>query len=92
MKQLRKCAAGDIVASLTSLEKHGPELKFFISIFGKLHQIKIQNQAKMQPSKFLRFFLTSISHTYGTLKPPWQAAIKFMKISGKVLVEMTISH
>ena len=37
--QLRKCAAGDIVHSLTSLKKHEPELKFFVSIFGKLHQI-----------------------------------------------------
>ena len=38
---LRKCAAGDIVPSLRSLKKHEPKLKFFVSIFGKLHQIKI---------------------------------------------------
>ena len=38
---LRKCAAGDIVLSLRSLKKHEPKLKFFVSIFGKLHQIKI---------------------------------------------------
>ena len=39
--QLRKFAAGDIIPSLTSLKKYEPELKFFVSIFGKLHQIKI---------------------------------------------------
>ena len=37
--QLMKCAAGDIVPSLTRLKKHGSELKFFVSIFGKLNQI-----------------------------------------------------
>ena len=73
--QFRKCAVGNIVPSLTSLKKHGPELNFFVSIFGKLHDIKIQNCTKWQPSKFLRFLLTTISHTYGTLKPPWRAAI-----------------
>ena len=35
------CTVGDIGPSLTSLKKYGPELKLFISIFGKLHQIKI---------------------------------------------------
>ena len=44
--QLRKCAAGDIVPSLTSVKKYGPELTFFASIFENLHQIKILNQAK----------------------------------------------
>ena len=39
--QLRKCAAGDIVPSLRILKKHGPKLKLFVSIFGKLNQIKI---------------------------------------------------
>ena len=34
-----KYAAGDIVPSLTSLKKHGSELKFFVSIFRKLNQI-----------------------------------------------------
>ena len=77
--QLRKCAAGDIVPSLTSLKKHGPELKFFVSIFGKLHKIKIWKRAKWQSSKFVRFFLTTISHTYQIIKPPWWAAMKRKK-------------
>ena len=34
-----KCAAGDIVPSSTRLKKDGSELKFFVSIFGKLNQI-----------------------------------------------------
>ena len=37
--QLVKCAAGDIVSSLTRLKNHGPELTFFVSIFMKLSQI-----------------------------------------------------
>ena len=37
--QLMKCAAGDIVPSLTRLKKHASQLKFFVSIFGKLNQI-----------------------------------------------------
>ena len=37
--QLMKCAAGDIVPSLTRLKKHGSKLKFFVSIFTKLNQI-----------------------------------------------------
>ena len=40
--QLRKCTAdGDIVYSLTRFKKHGSELKFFVSIFGKFDQINI---------------------------------------------------
>ena len=34
-----KCAAGDIIPSLTRLKKHVSELKFFVSIFAKLNQI-----------------------------------------------------
>ena len=37
--QLMKCAAGDIVSSLTRLKNHAPELTFFVSIFMKLSQI-----------------------------------------------------
>ena len=37
---------------------------------------KIQNWAKWQPSKFVWFFLTTISHTYRTTKPLWRVAIK----------------
>ena len=36
-----QCEASDTVTSLTSFKKHGFELKFFVSIFGKLNQIKI---------------------------------------------------
>ena len=75
-KQLRKCAAGDIVPSLTRLKKHGSESKFFISIFRKFDQINIQNRGKWQPSKIVKFFLTYISHTCGTIKPPCWAAMK----------------
>ena len=37
--------------------------------FPKLDQINIQNRRKWQPSKIVRFFLTYISHTYGTISP-----------------------
>ena len=80
LTQSRKCAACDILPSLTSLKKHGLELKFFVSIFGKLHQIKIWNRPEWQPSKFVRFFLTTICHTYRTIKPPWRAAINVFLI------------
>ena len=46
--QLRKCAAGDIVPSLTSLKKHEPKLKFFVSIFGKLQNIKSNKVANFK--------------------------------------------
>ena len=75
-KQLRKCAAGDIVPSLTRLKKSGSESKFFVSIFRKFDQINIQNRGKWQPSKIVKFFLTYISPTCGTIKPPCWAAMK----------------
>ena len=37
--QLMNCAAGDIDPSLTRLKKQVSELKFFVSVFGKLNQI-----------------------------------------------------
>ena len=37
----RKCAAGDLVPSLPRLKKHGFEIKLFVSIFGKLEEIKM---------------------------------------------------
>ena len=43
---LMKCAAGDI-PRLTRLKKHGSELKFFVSIFGKLSQINNIKSRKM---------------------------------------------
>ena len=42
--------------------------------FPKLDQINIQNRRKWQPSKIVRFFLTYISHTYGTISPHSRAA------------------
>ena len=74
--QLRKCAAGDIVPSLTRLKMLGTELTFFVSIFRKYNQINIKNRGKWQPSKIMIFFLTYISPTHETIKPPSRAAIK----------------
>ena len=56
---LRKCAAGDIVPSLKSVKEHGSELKFFVSIFGKLHQIK-----KIKSSKVATFENCEIFSNY----------------------------
>ena len=44
---------------------HGSKLKFFFSVSQKVEEINIWNQGKRQPSKIVRFFLTSISHTGG---------------------------
>ena len=89
--QLRKCAAGDIVHSLTRLKKLGSELKFSALIFRKLDQINIWNRGKWWTSKIVRFFLTYISHTFRTIKPPCRAAINIFSTIVKKL-ENEIIH
>ena len=37
----------------------------------------IENRGKWQPLNIVRFFLTTISHRYGTIKPPCGAAINW---------------
>ena len=73
--QLRKYAVADIIPSKTKKKKHGSKLKFFVSIFQKLDQINICNWGKWQLLKVVRFFLTYISDTFGTIKPTCRAAI-----------------
>ena len=54
--QLMKCAAGDVVPSLIRLKKHGSELKFFVSIFGKLNQINNIKSRKVATFKNCEIF------------------------------------
>ena len=56
-------AAGDVVPSTRKIEIYGPEFKSFVSIFQKIQVIN------------MRFFLTTISHMCGVIKPPWGPVI-----------------
>ena len=73
------------------MKKHGSELKFFVWIFRKLHQINLWNQGKWQPSKIVRFFLTFICHICGTIKPYCRATITFL-FPLKLLLKQKILH
>ena len=71
-----QCAAGDVLPSARKIRIRGSEFKFFVSYFRKLEEIIIKNREQWrQPLKIVRFFLPTISHTCGRIKPPWRAAI-----------------
>ena len=61
--QLRTCTAGEIALSLTRLQKHRSELKFFVSIFRKPEEINIYEIDESENVPKMRdFFVTSIAH------------------------------
>ena len=66
-----QCAAGDVLPSARKIRIRGSEFKFFVSYFRKLEEIIIKNREQWrQPLKIVRFFLPTISHTCGRIKPP----------------------
>ena len=64
-------------SQFNKFQKTWARAEILVSIFRELHQIKMKNWAKWKPLKFVRFFLTTISHTYTSIKPPWRAAINW---------------
>ena len=71
-----QCVAGDVLPSARKIRIRGSEFKFFVSIFRELEEIIIKNWEQWrQLLKIVRFFLSTISHTCGRIKPPWRAAI-----------------
>ena len=66
-----KWAAGDIVPSLTRLKKHGSQLNFFVSIFGKLRQINNTKSRKVATFKNCEIF----SNYYFSYVPDYKATL-----------------
>ena len=80
--QLRKCAAGDIIPSLTSLKMHGSVLKFFCLHFRKTpsnQNIKSNEVATFENCEILSNYYFSYVRVYkATL---WRVAInRFLNI------------
>ena len=73
-------AASDVVPSAREIRIPGSEFKFFVSIFRKLEEIIIKNREQWQSLKIVRFFLSTISHTCGAIKPPSGAAIMLLRL------------
>ena len=79
----KQCAAGDVVSSTRKIRIRGSKFKFFVSIFRKFEEIinseiinrKSRIVVTIQPLKIAIFFLPTISHTCGAIKPTRGAAI-----------------
>ena len=78
--QLMKCAAGDIVSSLTRLKNHAPELTFFVSIFMKLSQINNIKSRKVATFQNCEIFSNYYFSYVETLKPPCRTAIMIIQM------------
>ena len=83
--QLRKYAAGDIVPSLTSLKKHEPKLKFFVSISENSIKLKF----KVEQSGNLRnlwdffYYFSYVRNYKATLADGNKKSIRSISSDGK---------
>ena len=73
--QLRKYAAADIVPSLTSLTFSWIQVETLCLNLQKIPSNQNIKSSKVATFEIVTCFLTTISHTYGTIKPPWRAPI-----------------